>query len=194
MGLKKYRIIRTEEVDQLRGFRVGDIVMGKSSMFQGDAIAIDGTSYFLWASQLKEIGKFDVGEKVVVVSNTHTKSESENMGRHYFPIGTVGVVGEHYGHNGYYKITHEDGSDFWFVHEKDMKLYEEEKDMGTESTKMDGWLVVELTDMEVQFNLTEEQALECVQKHIALGYDSENILVFAPNSNTVFENSIKFRD
>jgi len=128
--------------------------------------------------------KYDKGDKVVVTSNSKSK--------HRFRIGSVVTIcnkcneGEKEEH---YSAVGENGRT-WYISESEVTEFIEHK-----STKMDGWMVVDVTHINrPMFNLTEHEAKSVVQNFIDDGIDEEDIYVFAPNSNTTFRRGIQFND
>ena len=86
-----------------------------------------------------------------------------------------------------YRCNSENNS--WWLRKEEFEPLKEEKPM---STKHDGYVVVELTECTLDFNLTKEQALTLVDRLLYEGVDAENILVFPPNSNLDFVHTVKF--
>lgn len=64
----------------------------------------------------------------------------------------------------------------------------------TMDMKHDGYVVVNITDGVVSFNLTKEQAESEVDFYLKDDVDAENILVFPPNSNLPFSHGVKLID
>lgn len=59
--------------------------------------------------------------------------------------------------------------------------------------KHDGYVVIDLYYGQIQFNLTEEQAKERVEYFLEKGVRAENILVFEPNTNILFKQSVELK-
>lgn len=59
--------------------------------------------------------------------------------------------------------------------------------------KHDGYVVIDLYYGHIQFNLTEEQAKERVEYFLEKGIKAEDILVFEPNTNILFKQSVELK-
>lgn len=126
--------------------------------------------------------KYNVGDKLIVKGNITSN--------HGFDKGEVvrivskcldGKKEEHY------LAKSESTGTAWYINESEL----ETKGVNTMNMKHDGYVVVNLTDGVVSFNLTKEQAESEVYFYLKDEVDAENILVFPPNSNLPFSHGVK---
>ena len=137
--------------------------------------------------------KYNVGDKLIVDNNHSTN--------HGFSKGEVvrivqkfddGTKDEHY------LAQSEVTGDTWYIEESELTKQctnePESKGENTMNMKHDGYVVVNITDRVVSFNLTKEQAESEVDFYLKDGVDAENILVFPPNSNLPFSHGVKLME
>ena len=137
--------------------------------------------------------KYNVGNRLIVDNNNHSN--------HGFVKGEVvriilrvdeGKEGEHY------LAQSESRGDTWYIEESELtkKCNTESEKEGANimNMKHDGYVVVNITDGVVSFNLTKEQAESEVDFYLKDDVDAESILVFPPNSNLPFSHGVKLMD
>lgn len=126
--------------------------------------------------------KYNVGDRLIVKWNM-TSNHGFRLGEAVRIISRCldGTKDEHY------QAKSESTGALWFIDESELK----EEGENTMNMKHDGYVVVNLTDGVVSFNLTKEQAESEVYFYLKDEVDAENILVFPPNSNLPFSHGVK---
>lgn len=137
--------------------------------------------------------KYSVGKRLIIDNNNHSN--------HGFVKGEVVRVLQKFDDGSkdeHYLVQSEGSGVTWYVVESELtnKCTTEPKTKGenTMNMKHDGYVVVNITDGVVSFNLTKEQAESEVDFYLKDDVDAENILVFPPNSNLPFSHGVKLMD
>lgn len=137
--------------------------------------------------------KYGVGKRLIIDNNNHSN--------HRFVKGEVVRIIQRFDDDTkdeHYLVQSEGRGVTWYVVESELTnkctTETETKGANTMNMKHDGYVVVNLTDGVVSFNLTKEQAESEVDFYLKDDIDAENILVFPPNSNLPFSHGVKLMD